>query len=59
MPNAITTLPSIQLTVMVQPMAAVAWVPRCPTIAVSTWLTSVESVCSSMVGQARWAISLR
>ena len=40
-------------TVLVAPTAAVAWVPREPTMAVSMYCTAVCIVCSSIVGQAR------
>ena len=52
-PTADTTLPIIQLTVDVAPTAAVAAVPREPTMAVSIYCTAVWVSCSSMVGQAR------
>ena len=42
-----------QLTVVVEPTAAVAEVPREPTMAVSIYCTRVAVSCSSMVGQAR------
>ena len=42
-----------QLTVAVEPTAAVACVPRVPTIAVSIYWTAVCINCSSMVGHAR------
>ena len=41
-----------QLTVTVLPTAAVALVPRVPTMAVSIYCTAVLISCSSMVGQA-------
>ena len=47
-----TVLPMSQFTVTVQPTAAVAEVPREPTMAVSTYCTAVLMSCSSMVGQA-------
>ena len=53
MPKADTLLPTNQPTVAVEPTAAVAWVPRVPTMAVSIYCTAVCSSCSSMVGQAR------
>ena len=40
-PTAETTLPINQFTVPVAPTAAVAWVPREPTIAVSIYWTAV------------------
>ena len=46
-------LPMSQLTVTVLPTAAVAPVPREPTMAVSMYCTAVCISCSSMVGQAR------
>ncbi len=46
-------LPTSQPTVDVAPTAAVAWVPREPTMAVSMYCTAVPMSCSSMVGQAR------
>ena len=42
-----------QLTVLVEPTAAVADVPREPTIAVSIYWTAVCIACSIMVGHAR------
>ena len=45
-------LPMSQLTVLVAPTAAVAWVPSEPTMAVSIYCTAVCISCSSMVGQA-------
>ena len=51
-PMADTVLPTSQLTVVVEPTAAVAAVPREPTIAVSMYCTAVCSSWSSMVGQA-------
>ena len=53
MPKAETVLPISQLTVVVEPTAAVAEVPREPTMAVSIYCTAVCISCSSMVGQAR------
>ena len=41
MPMDDTSPPMSQLTVPVQPTAAVAWVPRDPTIAVSMYCTAV------------------
>lgn len=52
MPSAEIVLPISQLTVLVAPTAAVACVPREPTIAVSIYCTAVCSSCSSIVGQA-------
>ena len=46
-------LPISQFTVVVDPTAAVAAVPRDPTMAVSIYWTAVPISCSSMVGQAR------
>ena len=46
-----------QLTVEVAPTAAVACVPREPTMAVSMYCTAVCISCSSMVGQARVRIT--
>ena len=46
-------LPTSQDTVEVAPTAAVACVPRDPTMAVSMYCTAVCISCSSMVGQAR------
>ena len=46
-------LPMSQFTVVVAPTAAVAWVPKDPTMAVSIYWTAVCISCSSMVGQAR------
>ena len=42
-----------QPTVVVAPTAAMALVPRLPTIAVSIYCTTVCISCSSMVGHAR------
>ena len=58
-PNAETVLISSQLTVDVDPTAAVASVPRLPTIAVSMYWTAVASISSSIVGHARVKISGR
>ena len=44
--------PTSQLTVDVAPTAAVAGVPREPTMAVSIYCTAVRSNSSSMVGHA-------
>ena len=52
-PKAEIELPISQFTVVVEPTAAVAWVPRLPTMAVSIYCTAVCISCSSMVGQAR------
>ena len=46
-------LPISQFTVVVEPTAAVAEVPKEPTIAVSMYCTAVCMSCSSMVGHAR------
>ena len=45
-------LPISQLTVLVAPTAAVAWVPIAPTMAVSIYCTAVCISSSSMVGHA-------
>ena len=50
-------LPMSQFTVLVAPTAAVAWVPREPTMAVSMYWTAVCISCSSMVGHARVKIT--
>jgi len=52
-PRAETEEPTSQPTVLVAPTAAVAWVPREPTMAVSMYCTAVCISCSSMVGHAR------
>ena len=52
-PRAEMELFTSQLTVVVAPTAAVAWVPRLPTMAVSMYWTAVCKSCSSMVGQAK------
>ena len=54
-----TVLPTSQDTVPVAPTAAVAWVPREPTMAVSIYCTAVCISSSSMVGQARAKITPR
>lgn len=51
-PMADTVAPTNQLTVPVEPTAAVASVPREPTMAVSIYCTAVCISCSSIVGQA-------
>ena len=50
-------LPISQLTVVVAPTAAVASVPREPTLAVSIYWTAVCKSCSSIVGHARVIIA--
>lgn len=52
MPRAEMLLLTSQLMVVVQPTAAVAWVPSTPTIAVSMYCTAVYISCSNIVGQA-------
>ena len=44
-------------TVLVAPTAAVACVPRAPTMAVSMYCTADWLICSSIVGQARVKIT--
>ena len=51
-PKAEIVLFTSQFTVLVAPTAAVAAVPREPTIAVSTYCTAVPTRLSSIVGQA-------
>ena len=51
-PQALTMPPISQPTVVVAPTAAMAFVPRLPTIAVSIYCTAVCISCSSMVGHA-------
>ena len=51
-PKAEIVLPTSQLTVVVEPTAAVAAVPSAPTMAVSIYCTAVCISCSSIVGQA-------
>ena len=50
--SADTVLLTSQLTVVVAPTAAVAYVPSEPTMAVSIYCTAVCISCSSMVGHA-------
>ena len=50
--SAESELLTSQLTVLVEPTAAVALVPSAPTIAVSIYCTAVCMSCSSMVGHA-------
>ena len=50
-------LPISQFTVLVAPTAAVALVPRTPTIPVSIYCTAVCISCSSIVGHAREKIT--
>ena len=57
MPRAEMELPTSHPTVLVAPTAAVAWVPREPTMAVSIYCTAVCMACSSMVGQASAAMT--
>ena len=42
-----------QVVLAVRPTAAVAWEPRDPTMAVSTYCTRVIMICSTMAGQAK------
>ena len=56
-PKADTMPPTSQPTVVVAPTAAVASVPREPTMAVSMYCTAVCISCSSIVGQARARIT--
>ena len=56
-PQALTMPPMSQPTVVVAPTAAIASVPRLPTMAVSMYCTAVCISCSSMVGQARARIT--
>ena len=51
-PKAEKVLPTNHAMVLVAPTAAVAWVPREPTMAVSMYWTAVCMTCSTMVGQA-------
>ena len=51
-PQALTMPPISQPTVVVAPTAAMAFVPRLPTMAVSIYCTAVCISCSSMVGHA-------
>ena len=53
MQMAETVLPMSQLTVVVDPTAAVAAVPSEPTIAVSMYCTAVPRSCSNIVGHAK------
>ena len=52
-----TVLPISQFTVLVAPTAAVALVPKTPTIPVSIYCTAVCISCSSIVGHAREKIT--
>ena len=58
-PNAEIVEPMSQFTVVVEPTAAVAEVPRLLTMAVSMYCTAVCMSCSSMVGHASAATAAK